>query len=124
MHEMMVDLVVLFEETNDGLFVDLEPSVIDDIRDGSLANLFDQEVLLNNKEDAANNFASGRYTVGEEIIHKVCDQTRKLVDNYDSVPRFVVNHHGVGCDTGSGLGALILDKKAVDCRLIVVKNKK
>ena len=40
MHEMMVDLVVLFEETNVGLFVDLEPNVIDDISDDSLAIKF------------------------------------------------------------------------------------
>ena len=45
----------IFEETNGGLFVprnlsfDLEPNVIDDIRNGILANLFHREFLLNGK---------------------------------------------------------------------------
>ena len=60
-----------FEETNGGLFVprsgsvDLKANVIDDIRNGSSSNLFHAELLLNGKEDAANNFARGHYTVGK-----------------------------------------------------------
>ena len=34
----------------DNLSVDLEPNVIDDIRNGDLANLFHPEFLLNGKE--------------------------------------------------------------------------
>jgi tubulin alpha len=40
---------------------------------------------------------------------------RKLVDNCDNVQGFVVNH-SVGGGTGSGLGALILERIAVDYR--------
>ena len=72
-------------------------------------NLFDQEVLLNDKDYATNNFASGHYTVGKGIIHKVCGQTRKLIDV--GVQGFVVNHHSVGGDTGSGLGAFNIRKE-------------
>ena len=71
--------------------------------------------LINGKEDAANNFARGHYTVGKEIIDKVNDRMRKLVDNCDNVQGFVVNH-SVGGGTGSGLGALILERMAVDYR--------
>merc|ERR1711870_221285 len=66
-------------------------------------------------EDAANNFARGHYTVGKEMIDKVNDRLRKLVDNCDNVQGFVVNH-SVGGGTGSGLGALILERVAVDYR--------
>ena len=86
-----------YEETNEVLFVpinlsvDLEPNVIDDIRNGDLANLFHPQFLLNDKEDAANNFAQGHYTVGKEIVDKVNDRIRKFVDNCDNVQGFVLN---------------------------------
>merc|ERR1719295_596112 len=49
------------------------------------------------------------------MIDKVNDRLRKLVDNCDNVQGFVVNH-SVGGGTGSGLGALILERIAVDYR--------
>ena len=112
---------VFFEETSSGQFVprnvsvDLEPNVIDDVRNGKYAAMFHPEYLLAGKEDAANNFARGHYTVGKSIIDKVNDRLRKLVDNSDNVQGFVINH-SVGGGTGSGLGALILERIAVDYR--------
>jgi tubulin alpha len=110
-----------FEETNGGQFVprnlsvDLEPNVIDDVKNSEYAAIFNPDFLLAGKEDAANNFARGHYTVGKEIIDKVNDRLRKLVDNCDNVQGFVINH-SVGGGTGSGLGALILERIAVDYR--------
>jgi len=110
-----------FEETGNGQFVprqitvDLEPSVVDDIRTGPFAQMFHPEFLLNGKEDAANNFARGHYTVGKEILDQVNDRLRKLVDNSQNVQGFIINH-AVGGGTGSGLGALILERIAVDYR--------
>jgi len=110
-----------FEETGTGQFVprniavDLEPTVIDDVRTGKYAQMFHPEFLLNGKEDAANNFARGHYTVGKEILDQVNDRLRKLVDNSQNVQGFIVNH-AVGGGTGSGLGALILERIAVDYR--------
>jgi len=110
-----------FEETGTGQFVprqiavDLEPSVVDDVRNGRYAQMFHPEFLLNGKEDAANNFARGHYTVGKEILDQVNDRLRKLVDNSQNVQGFIVNH-AVGGGTGSGLGALILERIAVDYR--------
>jgi len=110
-----------FEETGSGQFVprqitvDLEPTVVDDIRVGEFAQMFHPEFLLNGKEDAANNFARGHYTVGKEILDQVNDRLRKLVDNSENVQGFIMNH-AVGGGTGSGLGALILERIAVDYR--------
>jgi len=53
--------------------------------------------------------------VGKEMIDKVNDRLRKMVDNCDNVQGFVVNH-SVGGGTGSGLGALMLERIAVDYR--------
>jgi len=110
-----------FEETGTGQFVprniavDLEPTVVDDVRTGPYAQMFHPEFLLNGKEDAANNFARGHYTVGKEILDQVNDRLRKLVDNSQNVQGFIINH-AVGGGTGSGLGALILERIAVDYR--------
>jgi hypothetical protein len=38
-------------------------------------------LLRPSKEDAANNFARGHYTVGKEIVDLVLDRIRKLADN-------------------------------------------
>merc|ERR1712187_952901 len=67
------------------------------------------------KEDAANNFARGHYTVGKEMMDIVNDRIRKLVDNSSNVQGFIVNH-SVGGGTGSGMGMLILERLAVDYR--------
>ena len=57
-----------FSDTGSGkyvpraVFVDLEPTVIDEIRTGNYRQLFHPEQLISGKEDAANNFARGHYT--------------------------------------------------------------
>jgi tubulin alpha len=57
-----------FSETGSGkhvpraLFVDLEPTVIDEVRTGAYRQLFHPEQLISHNEDAANNFARGHYT--------------------------------------------------------------
>merc|ERR1711994_295796 len=110
-----------YEETAAGqyvprnLSVDLEPTVLDDIRRGPQAGMYHPEFLVNGKEDAANNFARGHYTVGKEQMDIVNDRIRKLVDNSENVQGFIVNH-SVGGGTGSGMGMLILERLAVDFR--------
>jgi len=110
-----------FEETVTGqlvprnLGVDLEPTVLDDVRRGKMKALFHPEFLVNGKEDAANNFARGHYTVGKEQMDIVNDRIRKMVDNSENVQGFIVNH-SVGGGTGSGMGMLILERLAVDYR--------
>ncbi|KFV81948.1 Tubulin alpha-4A chain, partial [Struthio camelus australis] len=63
------------------IFVDLEPTVIDEVRAGIYRQLFHPEQMITGKEDAANNYARGHYTIGKEIIDQVLDRIRKLVGN-------------------------------------------
>lgn len=58
--------------------VDLEPTVIDEIRTGAYRNLFHPEQLITGKEDAANNFARGFYSIGPEMIDLALDRIRKV----------------------------------------------
>ena len=39
--------------------------------------------MISGKEDAANNYARGFYTVGKEAIDQVMDRIRKLVSAYN-----------------------------------------
>ena len=54
-----------FSETGSGkhvpraVFVDLEPTVVDEVRTGTYRQLYHPEQLISGKEDAANNYARG-----------------------------------------------------------------
>ncbi|KAG5224250.1 Tubulin alpha-1 chain family protein [Salix suchowensis] len=108
-----------FSETGSGkhvpraIFVDLEPTVIDEVRTGTYRQLFHPEQLISGKEDAANNFARGHYTVGREIVDLCLDRVRKLADNCTGLQGFLV-FSAVGGGTGSGLGSLLLERLSVD----------
>jgi len=67
------------------------------------------EQLITGKEDAANNYARGHYTVGKELVDSVLDRIRKLADNCTGLQGFLV-FHSFGGGTGSGLGSLLLSR--------------
>ena len=60
-----------------------------------------------------NNFARGHYTIGKEIVDLVLDRIRKLADNCTGLQGFLA-FNAVGGGTGSGLGALLLERLSVD----------
>ncbi|XP_055011425.1 tubulin alpha chain-like isoform X2 [Boleophthalmus pectinirostris] len=132
-----------FSETGAGkyvpraVFVDLEPTLIDEVRSGTHRQLFHPDQLISGKEDAANNYARGHYTVGKEIIDVVLDRTRKLVsmsqtfciktlsafinlnflfpqaDQCTGLQGFLI-FHSFGGGTGSGFTSLLMERLSVD----------
>ena len=52
---------------------------LDEVRTGTYRELFHPEQLITGKEDAANNYARGHYTIGKEIVDLVLDRIRKMV---------------------------------------------
>ncbi len=108
-----------FSETSTGkyvpraLYVDLEPTVCDEVRSGAYSKLYHPEQIISGKEDAANNYARGHYTIGKEIVDSVLDRVRKLADNCTGLQGFLV-FHATGGGTGSGLGSLLLERLSVD----------
>ena len=54
-------------------------TLLDEVRTGTYRQLFHPEQLITGKEDAANNYARGHYTVGKELVDLVLDRIRKLV---------------------------------------------
>ena len=53
--------------------------ITDEIRNGPYRQLYHPEQLITGKEDAANNYARGHYTIGKEIVDPVLDRIRKMV---------------------------------------------
>ncbi|KAJ1342358.1 hypothetical protein BSLG_003043 [Batrachochytrium salamandrivorans] len=88
-------------------------TVVDEVRTGTYRQLFHPEQLITGKEDAANNYARGHYTIGKEIVDLVLDRIRKLADNCTGLQGFLV-FHSFGGGTGSGFGALLLERLSVD----------
>lgn len=60
-------------------YLKLHAFVPDEVRTSAFKNLFHPEQLISGKEDAANNYARGHYTVGKEIVDLVIDRIRKMV---------------------------------------------
>uniref|UniRef100_UPI00358F7A97 tubulin alpha chain-like n=1 Tax=Myxine glutinosa TaxID=7769 RepID=UPI00358F7A97 len=108
-----------FTETGTGnhvpraVFVDLEPTVMDEIRTGNFRQLYHPEQLISGREDAANNYARGHYTIGKEIVDDVLDQIRKLTESCLSLQGFLV-FHSFGGGTGSGFSSLLMERMSVD----------
>lgn len=55
---------------------------VDEVRTGTYRQLFHPEQLITGKEDAANNYARGHYTIGKEIVDLVLDRIRKLAVSF------------------------------------------
>ena len=62
----------------ENFFINRSPP-LDEVRTGTYRQLFHPEQLITGKEDAANNYARGHYTVGKELVDLVLDRIRKLV---------------------------------------------
>merc|ERR1712203_524100 len=71
------------------------------------------EQLISGKEDAANNYARGHYTIGKEIIDLVLDRVRKLADSCTGLQGFLI-FHSFGGGTGSGFTSLLMERLSVD----------
>ncbi|XP_064088734.1 tubulin alpha-1C chain-like isoform X3 [Macrobrachium nipponense] len=108
-----------FNETRNGkhvpraVFVDLEPTVVDEVRTGTYRELFSPNSLLTGKEDAANNYARGHYTVGKEQLEVVLDTVRKQQEACSGLQGFLV-FHSFGGGTGSGFGSLLMEHLSLD----------
>lgn len=90
------DTDAFFSQTDNGrfvphsIFVDLEPTVIDELQSGAHKNFYHPETMICGKQDAANNYARGHYTVGKEIVDRVLGQIRRQVEKYSSLQGFLL----------------------------------
>ncbi|KAJ5366677.1 hypothetical protein N7541_000618 [Penicillium brevicompactum] len=90
------------------IFVDLDPSPVDEIRTGTYRNLFHPEQLISGKEDAANNCMSPSY-----LKYLAKGSWIMLLIESDVWLGFLI-FRSIGGGTGSGFGALLLERLAAE----------
>lgn len=73
--------------------------VPDEVRSGPYRQLFHPDQMMTGKEDAANNFARGHYTVGKEMVDGVVERIQKMVEQCDGLQGFML-FHSLGGGTG------------------------
>ncbi|XP_076249372.1 tubulin epsilon chain [Calliopsis andreniformis] len=89
------------------VLIDMEDSVIGEIKKGPLRDLFDQTCIVTNYPGSANNWAVGYYAHGTEYREKLEDSIRRTVEKCCRLHGFLITH-SVGGGTGSGLGTYVL----------------
>ena len=87
--KLSINLGVLSHLTKE-IIVQFQP--VDEVRTGTYRQLFHPEQLISGKEDAANNFARGHYTIGKEMVDLVLDRIRKLADQCTGLQGFLIFH--------------------------------
>ena len=83
------------------------------MRTSAFKNLFHPEQLISGKEDAANNYARGHYTIGKEIVDLVLERLRKQSEQCTGLQGFLI-FHSFGGGTGSGFTSLLMERLSVD----------
>ncbi len=84
------------------VYVDLVPTMCNEVRSGTYRQLYHPEQIFSGKEDTANNYTRGHYTIVKEIVDLVLDRIQKLADNCTELQGFLVFHSPGG---GAGFGS-------------------
>jgi len=74
-----------------------------------MGRLFNPDTFVSASDGAGNNWAKGYFSYGAEIVDEALDQVRRAAEACESLQAFQLMH-SLGGGTGSGLGALLLEK--------------
>ena len=88
--------------------------ISDEVRTGTYRQLFHPEQLITGKEDAANNYARGHYTIGKE--HRRSSpwpHPQSWLMQCCGLQGFLI-FHSFGGGTGSGFTSLLMERLSVD----------
>ena len=69
--------------------------------------------MMTGKEDAANNYARGHYTVGREMLDGTLERIKKLTESCTGLQGFIV-FHSFGGGTGSGFSSLLMESLSIE----------
>ena len=69
--------------------------------------------MISGKEDAANNYARGHYTIGKEQLDVTMDAVRKLADQCAGLQGFLI-FHSFGGGTGSGFSSALTESLSIE----------
>lgn len=62
------------------LFLDLEPTPVDELKKGKRTRLYNHNHMVTGKEDSANNYIRGHYTISKAIADEALDSIRKMAE--------------------------------------------
>lgn len=93
--------------------IDLSFFTIDEVRTGTYRELFHPDQICNGKEDAANNYARGHYTVGKDMMELTMDRIQKMTEMCTGLQGFVI-FHSFGGGTGSGFSSALIERLSGD----------
>nr|VZI49402.1 unnamed protein product [Spirometra erinaceieuropaei] len=82
-----------------------------EVQNGLFRSLFNPCSFIHGKEEAANNYARGRFILGAQIMEPIVERVRKEVESTDMCQGFVVNH-STGGGTGSGVTVRVMEHLA------------
>ncbi|KAI9029941.1 tubulin gamma chain [Phycomyces nitens] len=92
------------------ILLDLEPRVINTIRESAFANLYNPEnIYVSKNGGGAGNIWSSGYAQGETVSEDIIDMVDREADGSDSLEGFMFLHSIAG-GTGSGLGSFLLER--------------
>ncbi len=90
------------------IFVDLEPSVIDAVKDSS-PGLYNPANYISSVEGSSSNFAVANQGKGSELLDEIMTRVSAEIEKCD-LPGGIIMIHSLGGGTGSGLGCLVLSE--------------
>lgn len=91
------------------LFLDLDPSIINEIKTGPYRQLYHPTHMIAGREDAAKNYAKGRYSGPTQVVDQILESMRQLVEQCDDLQGFML-FRSFGGGTGSGLSSLVMHR--------------
>lgn len=80
---------------------------------GPYRRLWRPETLITGKEDAANNYGRGYYSIGQMRLRRTMNAIRKTMESADRMAAFQLIHSYSG-GTGSGMTSLVIDQLSDD----------
>uniref|UniRef100_A0A182N590 Tubulin alpha chain n=1 Tax=Anopheles dirus TaxID=7168 RepID=A0A182N590_9DIPT len=102
------------------IFIDTEPMVIDQLQASEIGALFNPDYLVRGKEDAANNYARGYYTLSHATLAGAMESARQIAEDADNLQGLML-YHSFGGGSGSGVTAHLLQELTEEfprkCRL-------
>lgn len=103
------------------------PIFSDEAKNSLLKRLFNPLSFYHGMEEAANNYARGRFILGGQLIESVINRIRREVEAADRIGGFIVNH-SIGGGTGSGFTVRLMDhltneySKALTIQVLLINN--
>nr|XP_033795627.1 tubulin epsilon chain isoform X2 [Geotrypetes seraphini] len=90
------------------VLIDMEESVVNEILQGPLKDLFDSKQLITDVSGSGNNWAVGHKVYGGQYREQIVEKLRRAAEQCDCLQCFFVIH-SMGGGTGSGLGTFVLN---------------